>query len=63
MNEKKKQEIKEALAEIRVEAKQLMNNIMILEEELEKVQSLEEVKRYDTIAAELINCFKHIEIF
>ena len=60
--EKRKQELKLGLADIRVEAKQLINNIDIALAELENVHTEEEakifVKKYD-----IEKGLKHIELF
>lgn len=59
----KKEEIKLALADVRVEAKQLMNNIMILIDALDKAETEEDFEKFDKMADELTSGFKHIEIF
>jgi hypothetical protein len=58
-----KEEIRLALADLRVEAKQLMNNTMILINELDNVETEEDYKKFDEMADRLTSGFKHIEIF
>lgn len=60
---KEKEEIRLALADVRVEAKQLMNNLSILIKELEKVETDEDARRFDKMADKLTSGFKHLEIF
>lgn len=58
-----KEEARLALAEVRVEAKQLMNNIMILIDALDKAETEEDFEKFDEMADELTSGFKHIEVF
>lgn len=58
-----KEEIRLALTDLRVEAKQLMNNTMILINELDNVKTDEDYKKYDEMADRLTSGFKHIDIF
>lgn len=60
---RRKEEVRLALADVRVEAKQLMNNIMILVDALDKAETEEDFEKFDEMADRLTSGFKHIEIF
>lgn len=55
--------VREALEEVKAEAEQMITNISTLLEELEKVKTKEDCKRFDDLADRLTTDYKHLEIF
>ena len=55
-------EIRMALEEIKAEAKQMVTNMSILLEELEKVKTKEDGERFDDLADRLTTGYKYLEI-
>ena len=56
-------EIRMALEEIKAEAKQMVTNMSILLEELEKVKTKEDGEKFDDLSDRLTSGYKHLEIF
>lgn len=56
-------EVKVAFEEVKAEAEQIVTNMSILLEELEKVKTLEDCERFDKLADRLTSGYKHLEIF
>lgn len=56
-------EIRMALEEVKAEAKQMVTNMSILLEELEKVKTKEDSEKFDDLANRLTSGYKHLEIF
>ena len=56
-------EIRVAFEEVKAEAEQMVTNMSILLEELEKVKTKEDGKRFDDLADRLTTGYKHLEIF
>lgn len=56
-------EIRMALEEVKAEAKQMVTNMSILLEELEKVKTKEDSEKFDDLASRLTSGYKHLEIF
>ena len=55
--------VREAFKEVKAEAEQMVTNISTLLEELEKVKTKEDVKRFDDLVDELTSCYKYLKIF
>ena len=55
--------VREALEEIKAEAEQMIINISTLLEELEKVKTKEDAKRFDGLADRLTTGYKYLKIF
>ena len=55
--------VREALEEVKAEAEQMITNISTLLEELEKVKTKEDAKRFDILVDELTSCYKYLKIF
>ena len=54
--------VREALEEVKAEAEQMITNISTLLEELEKVKTKEDAKRFDDLADRLTTGYKYLEI-
>ena len=55
--------VREALEEVKAEVEQMATNISTLLEELEKVKTKEDAKRFDDLADRLTTGYKYLEIF
>lgn len=55
--------VREALEEIKAEAEQMITNISTLLEELEKVKTKEDAKRFNDLADRLTTDYKYLKIF
>ena len=55
--------VREALEEIKAEAEQMVTNVSTLLEELEKVKTKEDGKRFDDLADRLTTGYKYLNIF
>ena len=55
--------VREALEEVKAEAEQMITNMSTLLEELEKVKTKEDVRRFDDLVDRLTTGYKYLKIF